>query len=158
VKPALAVVQDEFVLLGLGSRQAPTVDPVRVPAAPVRDDQDFIDPVRGGGRQRVQCRADGLADQFEAVQIADGGHDVGGVGALPAARRDQALRAQRFQQQVQDLSSSWCSTTRVRNSDSTEWSKPGSSNCRPRVYFQARFSRTSSAACRSVRLRPSAER
>ena len=43
------------------------------------------------------------------------------------------------------------STSRVRNSLNTLGSNPGSSNSRPRAYFQVIRSLTASAACRSVR-------
>ena len=42
-------------------------------------------------------------------------------------------------------------TSRARNSDNTEASKPGSLSDIPSAYFHEIFSRTASAACRSVR-------
>jgi hypothetical protein len=44
------------------------------------------------------------------------------------------------------LASRPCSTTRVRNSESTEASNPRSVNAKPSAYFQSRRSQTASAA------------
>jgi hypothetical protein len=87
-------VQGEFTLLCLGVRHAPGVDPVCVAATPLLHDQYLVDPVGGRCGQGVERGANRLAGQFETVQVTDGRHDVGGVGALPTALLDQTECAQ----------------------------------------------------------------
>ncbi len=95
------VVECELVLLGLGGRQRPGVDPLRIPAAPRRHVDDLGHPVRCRGRQRFQGGAHGLPGQLQAIQIPYRGDNVRGVGALLAPARQQALLDQCGQQQVQ---------------------------------------------------------
>ncbi|MFJ1754853.1 hypothetical protein [Kitasatospora sp. NPDC088134] len=55
-----------------------------------------------GAGEFFQGRAHGLRDQFEAGQVADGGQDVGGVGALGGALADQAGLFQPGQGEVEE--------------------------------------------------------
>ncbi|EMF56298.1 hypothetical protein SBD_2330 [Streptomyces bottropensis ATCC 25435] len=67
----------------------------------------------------------------------------------PAFTRPRSLSA--VSSRSSTFSSIPCSTNRVRNSDSTEVSNPGSSSSRPSAYFRSMPYRTRCAAARSVR-------
>lgn len=61
------------------------------------------DPVGRGHRQRLDGGPHALSGQFQPVQVADRGDDVGGVGALFASSPQQIEFDQPCQQKVQDL-------------------------------------------------------
>jgi hypothetical protein len=65
----------QAVLLDPGAITLQTVRPVVL-------DQ----PLRSGGRDGVEGGTHRLADEFQTVEAADRGQDMGGVGALPATR------------------------------------------------------------------------
>ena len=58
-------------------------------------------PVRRGGRQRLQRRPDGLPGQLQPVHLPDPAEHVGGIGPLPHPRPDQAQLTQPGQQRLQ---------------------------------------------------------
>ena len=103
--------------------------------------------------QRVQRGPHALTDQLQPVQVAHRGDNVGGVGALLAARRDQALLAQRGPAAGPAPSPpDWCSTTRVRNSDKHGGVEAGVVQLQAERVLPARARHgPPSAACRSVR-------
>ena len=59
-------------------------------------------PSRRDRRQGVEGGAERLADQFEAVEVAGGGQDVGRVGALAGAGLEQAAVLARLEHLVQE--------------------------------------------------------
>ena len=85
---------------GLAFGQAIDIDPHRVPLEPCRP-ATLLQPGRRRGGERVQRRAQGFADHLEAVERADRGQHVGGIGALPAAGLEQAQLLAAGQQLLQ---------------------------------------------------------
>ncbi len=106
--------------------------------------------------EAIQGRAHRLADAFEAIDGADSRkHPAprvpGRVGALLAPRIEQLCARKCSSSRSSIRCSSPPETRRVRDSESTEESKPGSSNASDKRYFQSMRARTVSAACRSER-------
>ena len=58
-------------------------------------------PIGLGRGDRVEGGAQRLAQELEPVQLAHGGEDVGGIGALPAAGLEQAVGAARLEHPLQ---------------------------------------------------------
>nr|WP_245589706.1 hypothetical protein [Amycolatopsis balhimycina] len=58
--------------------------------------------VVGGAGEFLQCRAHDFGDQFESGQVAHGGQDVGGVGALSGALADQSGLLQTGQGDIEE--------------------------------------------------------
>src|SRR5512132_540740 len=85
---------------GLAFGQTVLLDPGAItlqPVWPVVLDQ----PLRSGSRDGVKRSPQRLADQFQVVEGADCRQNVGGVGALLAARLDQAALAQALQHDLE---------------------------------------------------------
>ncbi|WP_093821150.1 hypothetical protein [Streptomyces sp. PpalLS-921] len=57
-------------------------------------------PVRRGYGERLHRRAQGLADELQAVEATDRGQDVRGIRTLSPTRGDEPLAGQPFQQQI----------------------------------------------------------
>jgi hypothetical protein len=87
--------------LGGGARQAAVLDAPPVALGPSLRG-DLTQPVRRHRGEFVERRAQGLAHQLQAVEHPDGGQDVSGVGALPAARLEQAARPAHLEQLAQE--------------------------------------------------------
>ncbi len=83
-EPILADGARVGLALGRRPRQAAVLDPARVAPVPAFW-RHFAQPVWRNGGELVQRRAQGLAQQLEAVEHADGRQDVGGIGPLPPA-------------------------------------------------------------------------
>ena len=89
-------------------------------------------PLRGDVASSFSAAAERLGQQLQAVQHADRGQDVGRVGALPAAGLDQPQRlAAAAAASPAAAPRRSPASSRERNSQSTEKSKPGSVSSRP---------------------------
>jgi hypothetical protein len=93
--------------------------------------------------------AHGFADEFQPVEDANGREDVSRIGALAPTRFEEAALAHSGQQGLEQQLFACPATSRVRNSLSTVWVKPGSVNSKLKAYFQSIRLRTASAAWRS---------
>ena len=94
LKQAVAVLADLSRVglpLGPGLGQPRVLDPAAVALEPVRR-RERAQPVRLHRRDGVQGRTQRLGHQLDPVEVAHGGEHVRGVGALPAARLEQAER------------------------------------------------------------------
>src|SRR4051794_25006310 len=100
-EPVLAHRPRVGLALGRAPRQAAVLDPAGVGLVPRLRDHT-AEPVRGDGGELVERGAQGLADQLQPVEDADGGQNVGGVGALPAARLEQAELAAALEQLAEE--------------------------------------------------------
>ena len=100
-EPVLADGARVGLALGRRPRQATVLDPPGVALVPGARGGG-TQPVRGDGRDLVQRRPQRLAQKLEAVERADRGQHVGGVGPLPPARLEQAAGLARLQQLVQE--------------------------------------------------------
>ena len=91
----------QLIAPGLGCRRAPGGHRGAVPAGEVSHADPLLQPGRMRRRQRLQRGPHGLAGQLQPVQRRHRRDHVGGIGALLAARLDQALRHQARQQRIQ---------------------------------------------------------
>ena len=99
--PVAGVGDGQLVLLRLGRRGPPGGHRGAVAAGEIGHADPLRHPVRVRGRQRLQRRPHALPGQLQPVQRRHRRDHVGGVGALLAARLDQALGRQPCQQRVQ---------------------------------------------------------
>ena len=99
--PVAGVGDRQLIAPGLGDRGPPGGHRGAVAAGEIGHADPLLHPVRVRGRQRLQRGPHAFPGQFQPVQRRHRRDDVRGVGALLAARPDQALSRQLCQQRVQ---------------------------------------------------------
>ena len=99
--PVAGAGDGQLIAPGLGLRGPPRRHRSAVAAVPVRHADPLRQPVRVRGGQRLQRRAHALASQLQPVQRRHRRDHVRGIGALLAARLDQAPGRQLRQQRIQ---------------------------------------------------------
>ena len=99
--PVAGIGDRQLIAPGLGGRRPPGRHRGAVAAGEIGHADPLGQPVRVRGGQRLQRGPDAFPRELEPVQRRHRSDDAGGVGALLAARLDQAVCRQAFQQRVQ---------------------------------------------------------